>query len=201
MMPCLPAPSLRAGVPGRAPRHIPAVVRARSLRTMVRVVRQLHRLQIESDRARTRVKRIKCASAQFFLRSVHICCTLFLAYVLYGAAGWLQHPPSAVPVPKAASLLRLLSTTRTRVPCARSGVVGRRVTAASWQAHAGGLRRRTLPTRADAGSAATSTTTCSSASIPAWISPTARASFDGQIQVSIPGPGQNQVPNGEFTKM
>jgi hypothetical protein len=32
---------------------------------------------------------------------VHICCTLFLAYVLYGAAGWLQHPPSAVPVPKA----------------------------------------------------------------------------------------------------
>ena len=130
-------------------------------------------VHVEWDRARTRVKRIKCASAQFFLRSVHICCTLFLAYVLYGAAGWLQHPPSAVPVPKAASLLRLLSATR--VPCARSGVVGWRVTAASWQAHAGGLRRRTLPTRADAGSAATSTTTCSSASIPAWISPTARA--------------------------
>jgi hypothetical protein len=51
-------------------------------------------LYIESDRARTRVKRIKCASAQFFLRSVHICSTLLLAYVLYGsAAGWLQHPP------------------------------------------------------------------------------------------------------------
>jgi hypothetical protein len=56
--------------------------------------KEYHRRSVESDRARTRVKRIKCASAQFFLRSVHICSTLLLAYVLYGsAAGWLQHPP------------------------------------------------------------------------------------------------------------
>ena len=39
-------------------------------------------------------KKNKVCFRAIFLRSVHICSTLLLAYVLYGsAAGWLQHPP------------------------------------------------------------------------------------------------------------